>query len=306
MELALGERIRIARTRCKKSQVELARDVGISKTTLSDIETGNTVAPSSAIITDIARVLNVSADFLLGLRDEPDSGGRVSISLPTPQQERQKRIVSPPVMEIAQLLSKSEELTDWIYITLQNLEVKGDIRSRFAIACLDVALEYREAIVLLVSRQMYGAAFALVRSLFESYVRGVWLHRCALDTEIEAFRKDKLGKAFNSLIQDIENLKGEKGGFDSGILSRLKKQGWKAMNGYTHSGFQHIIRRMKQDTIELNYAEDEILEALECANTLGLFCVLEIAFLSTDTQLPINVLEKMRVYAGDSGIDGVI
>jgi putative transcriptional regulator len=71
MELALGERIRIARTRCKKSQVELARDVGISKTTLSDIETGKTVAPSSAIITDIARVLDVSADFLLGLRDDP-------------------------------------------------------------------------------------------------------------------------------------------------------------------------------------------------------------------------------------------
>jgi putative transcriptional regulator len=70
MELALGERIRIARTRCKKSQVELARDVGISKTTLSDIETGKTVAPSSAIITDIARVLDVSADFLLGLRDQ--------------------------------------------------------------------------------------------------------------------------------------------------------------------------------------------------------------------------------------------
>ena len=93
MELALGERIRIARTRCKKSQVELARDVGISKTTLSDIETGNTVAPSSAIITDIARVLNVSADFLLGLRDEPDSGGGSHVSLPTPRQERQKHII---------------------------------------------------------------------------------------------------------------------------------------------------------------------------------------------------------------------
>src|SRR5437763_1505475 len=93
MELALGARIRIARTRCKKSQVELARDVGISKTTLSDIETGNTIAPSSAIITDIARVLNVSADFLLGLRDEPDSAGRLSVSLPTPQQERQTHII---------------------------------------------------------------------------------------------------------------------------------------------------------------------------------------------------------------------
>jgi len=306
MELALGERIRIARTRCKKSQVELARDVSISKTTLSDIETGNTVAPSSAIITDIARVLNVSADFLLGLRDEPDSGGRLHVSPPTPRQERQKHIVSPPVMEIAQLLSKSEELTDWMYVTLQNLEVKGDIRSRFAIACLDVALEHREAIVLLVSRQMYGAAFALVRSLFESYVRGVWLRRCAADADIEAFRKDKFDKKFSDLIQDIENLKDENGGFESGILSRLKKQGWKAMNSYTHTGFRQIVRRMKHNSVELNYAPGEIIEALECTNALGLFCVLETAFLSTDTQLPIHVLEKMRVYAGDSGTDGVV
>jgi transcriptional regulator with XRE-family HTH domain len=95
MELALGGRIHIARTRCKKSQVELARDVGISKTTLSDIETGNTVAPSSAIITDIARGLNVSADFLLGLRDEPDRGGRLHVALPTSRQERHKPIIRP-------------------------------------------------------------------------------------------------------------------------------------------------------------------------------------------------------------------
>src|SRR5262249_34467955 len=60
---------------------------------LSDIETGNTVAPSSAIITDIARVLNVSADFLLGLCDEPDRGGRSHIALPTPRQEQQKQII---------------------------------------------------------------------------------------------------------------------------------------------------------------------------------------------------------------------
>jgi hypothetical protein len=39
--------------------------------------------------------LNVSADFLLGLRDEPDRGGRSHVSLPTPRQERQKHILRP-------------------------------------------------------------------------------------------------------------------------------------------------------------------------------------------------------------------
>ena len=42
-------------------------------------------------------------------------------------------------MEIARLISKSDELTDWICTTLQNLEVQGDIRSRCALGCLDLA-----------------------------------------------------------------------------------------------------------------------------------------------------------------------
>jgi uncharacterized protein YjbI with pentapeptide repeats/DNA-binding XRE family transcriptional regulator len=124
MELALGERIRIARTRCKKSQVELARDVGISKTTLSDIETGNTVAPSSAIITDIARVLNVSADFLLGLCDEPDSGRRSHESLSTPRSSgKGKPIANPEHLDI--LRRGVERWNGW---RRENPEIQPDLR----------------------------------------------------------------------------------------------------------------------------------------------------------------------------------
>jgi hypothetical protein len=38
-------------------------------------------------------------------------------------------------MEIEQLLSMSEELSDWIDTTIHELEIKGDVRSRFALAC---------------------------------------------------------------------------------------------------------------------------------------------------------------------------
>ena len=148
MDLALGERIRIARTRSKKSQVELARDVGISKTTLSDIETGNTIAPSSAIITDIARVLNVSADFLLGLRDEPDSVGRLSVSLPTPQQERQPRVihVMPATVRItasaATLWLTSSFAPEWFADALREARTGQDHHARrreivWAVCCVE-------------------------------------------------------------------------------------------------------------------------------------------------------------------------
>ena len=63
---------------------------------------------------------------------------------------------------------------------------------------------------MLVTNRLYGSAFVLIRSVFESYIRGVWLYRCASDTEIEAFKTDKLKKNFEELVQDIENLKDSK------------------------------------------------------------------------------------------------
>lgn len=206
------------------------------------------------------------------------------------------------VVEIPQLIDKSEALTEWIRNILHDIEVQGDIRSRLALGCLDLALEHREAIVLLISKKLYGSAFALLRSIFESYVRGIWLHRCAEEREVEKFTRDRLDKEFHELIQAIENIED----FSLGVLSRLKMQGWKAMNSYTHSGFQHVIRRMKADTLEPNYREEEILEALNCANALGLLSVLQVAFLSTSQQLPSIILEKTGVFIGNTGIDGVV
>src|SRR5215813_1020405 len=95
-------------------------------------------------------------------------------------------------------------------------------------------------------------------------------------------------KKFEDLIIAIESIEE----FKHGILSRLKNQGWKIMNSYTHSGFQHILRRIKTDTLEPNYDEGAIEEALNCINALALLSVLEVAFLSTNQQLPMIILEK--------------
>ena len=149
-------------------------------------------------------------------------------------------------MDIAPLLNKSEELTDWIRATLHDLQVQGDIRARCALGCLDIALEHREAVVLLVTQKPYGSP-GICASAFQiqSDVRGVWLRRCAKDRDVERFTRDKLKQDFNELIQAIEELKD----FGLNFLSRLKKQGWTAMNSYTHSGFQHVVRRMTPVTM---------------------------------------------------------
>jgi hypothetical protein len=193
-------------------------------------------------------------------------------------------------MEISQLLSKSEALTVWIRSKLDNLGIQTDHRSLIAFGCFDLTCEHREGIVLLIYHKLYGPAFALARSVFESFVRGVWLYRHATDQDIEAFREEKLNRTFESLIKDIETLEE----FKVGLLSDLKNQGWKALNSYTHTGFQHITRRVKSEALEPNYHDDEIEEILNFSNGIGLFAALHISFLSTNKELPMAILEKVK------------
>jgi transcriptional regulator with XRE-family HTH domain len=62
--MPLGTRIRKAREKARISQAELARRIGISKTSMNAIEGGATDPRASRIVA-IAQVLGVSTDALL-------------------------------------------------------------------------------------------------------------------------------------------------------------------------------------------------------------------------------------------------
>lgn len=65
----LGERIVDLRTARSLNQKELARRIGLSAAQLSRIENGTALTISSDALTAMARVLQVSADYILGLTD---------------------------------------------------------------------------------------------------------------------------------------------------------------------------------------------------------------------------------------------
>jgi transcriptional regulator with XRE-family HTH domain len=70
MDETLGTRIRITRLRYGMSQIELARRIGISKTAMNQIETGETIDPRLSRVRAIADILGVSMDYLAGRTDE--------------------------------------------------------------------------------------------------------------------------------------------------------------------------------------------------------------------------------------------
>lgn len=73
----IGERIREARTKAKHNQTSLAELINTSPKNVSRWESGEYI-PEAPTIGLIARALNVSADYLLGLTDDPRRAARES------------------------------------------------------------------------------------------------------------------------------------------------------------------------------------------------------------------------------------
>jgi hypothetical protein len=64
------------------------------------------------------------------------------------------------------------------------------------------------------------------------------------------------------------------------------------MNSYTHSGYLQVVRRITANSIEPNYSEAEITEALNFANTVGLMSAIEVALLARRYEIANAFLEK--------------
>lgn len=66
----LGHRISQLRTSAGWSQVELSKRLGVTKQTVSNWENEN-IQPSIEMLVRLAKLFNVSTDYLLGLDDVP-------------------------------------------------------------------------------------------------------------------------------------------------------------------------------------------------------------------------------------------
>jgi len=195
-------------------------------------------------------------------------------------------------MNIEEEINNSGQLIQWLDKKIDGLEIKSDDRYRLAAGCLDIALEHHKAITLLSANKLYGSAAALVRLIFESYVRGVWLFYCASKDELNQFKSDELDKKFYQLISDVEKHEA----FNVGTLSHVKEKSWAIMNSLTHSGFYQVVRRNKEGEISPNYTDEEILDALETTNSFAILTSIAIADMAGNERLVKEVFEKGMEY----------
>ena len=193
------------------------------------------------------------------------------------------------------IVQDSKAIAEWLHTKIDGVAISNDEKTRAAAGCFDTALEHQVAISILIENMLYGSAFALARSVFEAYIRGMWLAKCATDKEVKDFLSNKFDRKFYELIADIEKLDG----YSNGVLSKAKKAGWSILNGFTHTGSEQVLRRNTENYIEPDYTPEDINEIVSFVNSISLLAGLEITFLSKENKRPLQqeFLKKIKSYA---------
>jgi hypothetical protein len=149
-------------------------------------------------------------------------------------------------------------------------------RHRIVGAAFAIATDHHAAIVVLMRHTLYSSSFALLRVLFEAYLRGLWLKYCASDEQASrVFHGEEPPKTMVAEIEATE-------AFSNGELSHIKKKSWGAMCAYTHTGGLHLQRWQSESAVEPTFDEDELEECLNAAELFGAMACLELVQLSKD------------------------
>jgi transcriptional regulator with XRE-family HTH domain len=95
----LSKRLRVARKAKKYTQEKLAALVSTKKTTISNYETGYS-SPSNEMLNDLADVLEVSTDYLLGRTDEPTKVIVQKEIIKTDEEDELEKLLNDPDVEM--------------------------------------------------------------------------------------------------------------------------------------------------------------------------------------------------------------
>lgn len=193
------------------------------------------------------------------------------------------------------MLTENEIKNAGLYVeelrqSVHDIDIPSDSRTRASGSCFAIAQEHHHAIVLLIEYKLFAAAFALLRSEFEAYIRGEWLAQCASDSVIQAFLKAKEPPKIDCLLAQLEMLES----FKEKILSQIKEKNWKSMCAYTHTGGLHVQRWNTEDAIEANYSRTEVLEVLKFAEIIASVSVVGVVGLAKNEGLLVLIHEAFK------------
>jgi hypothetical protein len=185
-------------------------------------------------------------------------------------------------------MQKSRELVLWLRFQVRGIPIAADARSRVAAACWGIAQDHYTGIVALLDEAPpdCSSAFALLRPLFESFVRGSWLDTKATDEQVEQYRMGAEIPGTASLINAVW-------ASPLDAVREFHDRTWADLCDLTDTGEEHCERCTTSGALHPTYALTQLVAGLDMAARLALLSTAHLGALSTangDSDLATRIL----------------
>lgn len=174
------------------------------------------------------------------------------------------------------LHAPAQELVERLARTMEGLELAATDRNRLAAGCFRQAMEHHDAVIHLVRSNLTRSALALLRPLFEQYVHGLWLAKCASGADLQQFQHGTLDRPFAAMLAAVEFLEGN----DAGPLAELRKNLSPAMREFLRDRNSRGVPGNAGDSIAGGRPAEETQATVALAGAIGLLAASEVALMA--------------------------
>lgn len=146
--------------------------------------------------------------------------------------------------------------------SLHGRRVNNDPRSKLACVCFATAQQHHNAILILLSHQppLHATAFALLRLLVESTIRGLWLSHVATNAQVEEYPTKGTKLDMASMMLALDKVTG------LNTHESIYKSKWKILSSYTHTGELQVQRWMTTTDVESDYSNADVQELVHLSS----------------------------------------
>lgn len=155
-------------------------------------------------------------------------------------------------------------LLDAIGKVVHGAQISTEDKYRVSAALFNISLQHANAIVVLIDSGLTSSAFALVRPMFETYVRASWIFNCAQGAVVERLvSEDEFKENLPSMLRDLDgvrNLKGYLAHFGTNLSG---------LHSYTHGGLRLIAQNLTEKDIGQAFPDSEVVNMLKFASVIS-------------------------------------
>lgn len=180
------------------------------------------------------------------------------------------------------------EILDFIENNLKTLKLEADgIGSKASYTFFIITLSHAQGIKFCLMHSAYPSAFALIRPVFESFMRGMWIAHCANDNQINKFLETgKIKPNFTEITKAVDKACS----FDAGFTA-LKESVWDTLNDFTHTGTRVLHSNFNGSTLKQDYKNEDVNEVIDFIVFIAGLALMELLSAATSS-------DGERVYKG--------